>query len=249
MTQEEKKPVPPESSYPELEDEGELDEAELEELIQAVSEPETSGQDAAEDPNLQAIAKLQKEIEIQRQQVREKEENYLRLYADFDNFRKRTKREKEDLSWREKQKVLLDILPIVDNFERAQQTIKLETDRETTIHDSYQSVYRLLVEALKKMGVSRMRTVGESFDPNLHEAMMQQPTTEHSEGTILQEFQPGYMLDDTVLRHAMVIVAASAAGGDESPPAVTEEAARDAGTEDLDTSDAAPEEGVPSAAE
>ena len=196
----------------------------MEQLIQAVSEPEDAaeGGTSATDPQQKAIALLQVEVERQRQQVQEKEENYLRLYADFDNFRKRTKREKEDLSWREKQKLLLDILPSVDNFERAQQAIKVETEQEASIHESYQSVYRLLVESLKKMGVSRMRTIGEVFDPNLHEAMMQQPSTDHPEGTILQEFQPGYLLEEAVLRHAMVIVAT---GGDASavpPPSLGE---------------------------
>ncbi|WP_017328151.1 nucleotide exchange factor GrpE [Synechococcus sp. PCC 7336] len=224
MTQEEKKPVPPESTYPELEDEEDLDEAELEELIQAVSEPDASGQQTSpeNDPNAAEIAKMKQEIDALRQQVLEKEDNYMRLYADFDNFRKRTQREKEGLSWREQQKVILDVLPVVDNFERAQQAIKVETDREKSIHESYQSVYRLLVEGLKKMGVSRMKTVGEPFNPNLHEAMMQQPTAESPEGTVLQEFQPGYLLGDEVLRHAMVIVAAPADREEESSAGETD---------------------------
>ncbi|MGK7912504.1 MAG: nucleotide exchange factor GrpE [Synechococcus sp.] len=223
MTQEEKKPVPPENAYPELEDDGDLNDAELEELIQAVSEPDTSGsaEKSADGATTAEVAKLKRDAEAVRQQLVEKDEAYMRMYADFDNFRKRTAREKEDIGNRERQKSILEILPIVDNFERAQQAIKVETEREKSIHDSYQSVYRLLVESLKKMGVSRMKTVGEVFDPNLHEAMMQQPSADCPEGTILTEFQPGYMLGETVLRHAMVIVATAAEDETSSPVSET----------------------------
>ena len=228
MTQEEKKPVPPETAYPELEDDGDLNEAELEELIQAVSEPDANGSSSQveDSAGTAEMSKLKRDIEAMRQQLVEKEETYMRMYADFDNFRKRTAREKEDIGARERQKSILEILPIVDNFERAQQAIKVETEHEKSIHDSYQSVYRLLVESLKKMGVSRMKTVGEVFDPNLHEAMMQQPTNEQAEGTILTEFQPGYMLGETVLRHAMVIVAAAADGADPASAPNSEPAER-----------------------
>ncbi|MGK7908024.1 MAG: nucleotide exchange factor GrpE [Synechococcus sp.] len=219
MTQEEKKPVPPNAAYPELEDDDELNEAELEELIQAVSEPEANGAVAqtSEDPKVAEVASLKGEVEALKHQLSEKDENYKRMYADFDNFRKRTAREKVELGERQKQKSILEILPIVDNFERAQQAIKVETDKENAIHESYQSVYRLLVESLKKMGVSRMKTVGESFNPNLHEAMLQQPSSDHSEGIILNEFQPGYLLGETVLRHAMVIVASAPEGVEHQP--------------------------------
>ena len=231
MTQEEKKPAPHENAYPELEDDGDLNDAELEELIQAVSEPDAnSAADRAPDSaSTVEMSKLKRDAEAVRQQLVEKEEAYMRMYADFDNFRKRTAREKEDIGSRERQKSILEILPIVDNFERAQQAIKVETEREKSIHDSYQSVYRLLVESLKKMGVSRMKTVGEVFDPNLHEAMMQQPSADSPDGTILTEFQPGYMLGETVLRHAMVIVASST--GDEVPNPVSETEPVDEGAE------------------
>ncbi|MEO0800955.1 MAG: nucleotide exchange factor GrpE [Cyanobacteria bacterium J06642_2] len=216
MTQEDKTPLQPEDSYPELEDERELAPAELEELIQDVAalseDKSTAPVDAQLAETRAAVAKLQRESDILRQQLKEKEENYMRLYADFDNFRKRTQREKEELSSREKSRAIGDILPVVDNFERAQQAIKVETEAEEKIHNSYQSLYRDFVNILKKMGVARMKTVGEVFDPNLHDAAMQQPTNEAAEGTILSEYQPGYLLGDRVLRHAMVTVATGGEG-------------------------------------
>lgn len=213
MTAEEKQPMPPEDAYPELVDE-EIDDAELERLVlddtdsppveSAPSSTFTSSQTDA------LVSKLEHELDVLRQQVKDKEENYVRLYADFENFRRRTQREKEDLGQLEKRKYILEVLPIVDSFERAQQQLKLETDREQTIHNGYQGVYRQLVDALKKMGVSRMKCVGQPFDPNIHEAIASQPSSEYPEDSVLMEYQAGYKLGDWVIRHAMVMVSTRA---------------------------------------
>ncbi|MDX2270472.1 MAG: nucleotide exchange factor GrpE [Cyanobacteriota bacterium] len=221
MTSEEKQPIPPEDAYPELVEEELTEDGALEELILEEEEaqaPVAAPTESAGAAPTEALSKLQHEAEVLRQQIKDKEENYIRLYADFENFRRRTQREKEELSLREKQKYILEILPVVDNFERAQQQVKLETEREHAIHNSYQSVYRLLVEALKKMGVSRMKAVGQPFDPNLHEAIARQPNNDVPEDTVLVEYQPGYLLGELVVRHAMVTVSAPS-DEDSSPPA------------------------------
>ena len=229
MTSEEKQPIPPEDAAPELMDEDPHKDAELEELIVEEIESESGTPEAAEGearPAGDEIEKLQGQLNVLKQQLKEKEEGYVRLYADFDNFRRRTQREKEEQSLREKKKFILEILPVVDNFERAQQQVKLETERERELHNSYQSVYRLLVESLKKMGVSRMKAVGQPFDPNLHEAIARQPS-DQPEDTVLVEYQAGYKLGDVVIRHAMVMVAAegegsaSVASAETSSPAET----------------------------
>jgi molecular chaperone GrpE len=103
---------------------------------------------------------------------------------------------------------ILELLPVVDNFERARSHLKPQSDGEMTIHKSYQGVYKQLVDTLKRLGVSPMRPEGQEFDPNLHEAVMREPTDEHPEGTVLEELVRGYYLGDRVLRHAMVKVAA-----------------------------------------
>lgn len=218
MTSEEKQPVPPEDATPELMDEDPSKDAELEELIVEEIEAESMSPAASETnaaPAEAEIRKLQDQLNVVKQQLKEKEEGYVRLYADFDNFRRRTQREKEEQSLREKQKLILEILPVVDNFERAQQQVKLETDRERELHNSYQTVYRLLVDALKKMGVSRMKSVGQPFNPNLHEAIARQPS-DQPEDTVLVEYQAGYKLGEAVVRHAMVMVAAP--GGEPASP-------------------------------
>jgi molecular chaperone GrpE len=133
---------------------------------------------------------------------------YVRIAADFDNFRKRTAKEKEELEMRIKCNTITDVLSVVDNFERARTQIKPQNDGELEIHKSYQGVYKQLVDTLKKSGVSPMRPEGQMFDPNLHEAVMRQPTEEHPEGTVIEELQRGYFLGDKILRHALVKVAA-----------------------------------------
>jgi molecular chaperone GrpE len=133
---------------------------------------------------------------------------YVRIAADFDNFRKRTAKEKEELELRIKCNTITDVLSVVDNFERARTQIKPQNDGELEIHKSYQGVYKQLVDTLKKSGVSPMRPEGQIFDPNLHEAVMRQPTEEHPEGTVIEELQRGYFLGEKILRHALVKVAA-----------------------------------------
>ena len=121
---------------------------------------------------------------------------------------KRTSKEREDQQVQVKRNTITELLPVIDNFERARSQIKPQTEAEMTIHKSYQSVYKQLVDCLKRLGVSVMRAEGQDFDPNLHEAVMREPTDQHPEGTVMEELVRGYMIGDRVLRHAMVKVAA-----------------------------------------
>ena len=154
------------------------------------------------------IAAMTSEVQTLKAQLEDRNGQYMRIAADFDNYRKRTQREKEELDQQIKCSTINELLPVVDNFERARSQIKPQTDQETTIHKSYQSVYKQLVDCLKRIGVSPMRAEGSEFDPALHEAVMRQPTSEYAEGIVMEELQRGYMLGDRVLRHALVKVAA-----------------------------------------
>jgi molecular chaperone GrpE len=150
---------------------------------------------------------LKKLLDEQTEQTNIAKAQYARLAADFDNFRKRTSKEKESLEQFAKKDIITDLLPVIDNFERARTQLKPETEGEKAIHGSYQGVYKNLVDALKRMGVSAMRPEGEQFDPNFHEAMLREATNEHPEGTVLEQLVRGYLLGDLVIRHAMVKVA------------------------------------------
>ncbi|MEH2415492.1 nucleotide exchange factor GrpE [Nostoc sp.] len=155
-----------------------------------------------------ALAELTQQIESLKTQLEERSTQYMRIAADFENYRKRTSKEKEELEAQMKRNTILELLPVVDNFERARAHLKPQSDGEMTMHKSYQGVYKQLVDSLKRLGVSPMRPEGEEFDPNLHEAVMREPTDEHPEGRVLEELVRGYYLGDRVLRHAMVKVAA-----------------------------------------
>ena len=145
------------------------------------------------------LEQLEKEHETLKNQ-------YVRISADFDNFRKRQSRDQDDLKIQLVSKSLTAILPIVDNFERARQQLKPETDEAQALHRSYQGLYKQLVEVLKQQGVAPMRVVGQQFDPSLHEAVLREPSQEHKEDFIIEELQRGYHLDGKVLRHALVKV-------------------------------------------
>ena len=145
------------------------------------------------------LEQLEKEHETLKSQ-------YVRIAADFENFRKRQSRDQDDLKIQLVSKALTAILPIVDNFERARQQLKPESEEAQALHRSYQGLYKQLVEVLKQQGVAPMRVIGQQFDPNLHEAVMREPSEEFSEDFIIEELQRGYHLDGKVLRHALVKV-------------------------------------------
>jgi molecular chaperone GrpE len=156
----------------------------------------------------QEIDTLKQQLEEQNQQVDTYKKRYISLAAEFDNFRKRTSKEKEELEVKIKGKTLMEVLSVVDNFERARTQIKPANDGEMGIHKSYQGVYKTLVDSLKRLGVSPMRPEGQPFDPTYHEAMMREYTDEHPEGTVIEQLVRGYVLGEQVLRHALVKVAA-----------------------------------------
>ncbi|MEG3842097.1 nucleotide exchange factor GrpE [Microcoleus sp. herbarium14] len=163
---------------------------------------------------------LKTQLQAAGAQLEDLKNQNLRLAADFENFRRRTQKEKEELDLQARCVTIKPLLPVIDNFERARSHIKPQTDGEMNIHKSYQSVYKQMVDSLKQIGVSPMRPEGEQFDPNLHEALLSEPTDEHEEGTIIQELERGYILGDRVLRHAKVKVAAaglSVVASDENP--------------------------------
>ena len=169
-----------------------------------VETPETLTTDTTSD-EIQSLTATLAEVSSQRDAF---QSQYLRIAADFDNFRKRSSKEKEDIEVRVKCNTIIELLSVVDNFERARTQIKPQNEGEMGIHKSYQGVYKQLVDGLKRIGVVPMRPEGQQFDPNLHEAVMREPTEEHPEGTVMEQLQRGYYLGDKILRHALVKVAA-----------------------------------------
>jgi molecular chaperone GrpE len=131
---------------------------------------------------------------------------WLRTAADFDNFRKRTRRELDDARRGGREDLLRVLLPVFDNLERALQSAQRSSDVKA-MADGLRMVERQFVDALGREGIVRVPTVGHPFDPSVHEAIQQVETGDHQPGTVLAEVQPGYTQGDRLLRAAVVVVA------------------------------------------
>ena len=175
-------------------------EAAVEETAAVDGDPD-AGQDAE-----QRLRELEAELAALKSEHETVRSQYMRIAADFDNFRKRQSRDQEDQRALIACSTLSEILPVVDNFERARQQLDPQAEEAQAIHRSYQGLYKQLVDVFKQLGVSPMRVEGEPFDPNLHEAVLREPSEEHVEDIVIAELQRGYHLNGRVLRHALVKV-------------------------------------------
>lgn len=133
---------------------------------------------------------------------------YIRLAADFDNYRKRQEQEKEALLKYGAESTLKKMIEVLDNFERGMKAIETVEDCDK-VKECYNLAYKNFTDVLTKAGLETIKAVGEEFDPNFHEAVMQTPTSEKPEHTIIEELQKGYKLGDKVLRPTLVNVAVS----------------------------------------
>ena len=168
--------------------------------------PVESGSTGTDVDPAERLQQLEKELQTLRAEHDALQSQYMRIAADFDNFRKRQSRDQDDLRQQLVCSTLSEILPVVDNFERARQQLNPEGEEAQALHRSYQGLYKQLVEVLKQQGVARMEVVGQEFDPTLHEAVLREENTEHPEDVVIEELQRGYHLNGRVLRHAMVKV-------------------------------------------
>ncbi|MCT0208972.1 nucleotide exchange factor GrpE [Synechococcus sp. CS-1332] len=198
--------------------EGAVDAARVEELLetlQATADSEANAIPGDQGPQAspspveepgEPLGQLEAELAALRSENESLRGQYMRIAADFDNFRKRQSRDKEDQRLHITCTTLTEILPVVDNFDRARQQLNPQSEEAQTLHRSYQNLYKQLVDVFKQLGVSPMRVEGEPFDPTLHEAVMREPSQEHPEDVVIEELQRGYHLDGRVLRHALVKV-------------------------------------------
>ena len=176
----------------------------------AAAEPEVVSTDASAEGSLtdpaERLQQLEQELQSLKQEHETLQSQYMRIAADFDNFRKRQSRDQDDIRQQLVCSTLSEILPVVDNFERARQQLNPEGDEAQALHRSYQGLYKQLVDVLKQQGVARMEVVGQLFDPTLHEAVLREESTEQPEDVVIEELQRGYHLNGKVLRHALVKV-------------------------------------------
>ena len=139
------------------------------------------------------------------EQIEELNDRVRRQMAEFDNFRKRTEKEKSQMFDMGARTIIEKILPVVDNFERGFITVE-ESDKEDAFVQGMSQVYKQLMKELEAVGVKPIEAVGQEFNPDFHNAVMQVESEEYESGIIAQELMKGYMYKDTVVRHSMVAV-------------------------------------------
>ena len=180
---------------------GEEPEAEAKESVQA-DEPAESGEtpETAETAG-DAISSVKEKA--LRDKITTLEDKVKRQMAEFDNFRKRTTKEKEQMFSMGEKSVIEKMLPVVDNFERGLAAVP-EAEKGSAIASGMEMIYKQLMKQLEDLGVKPIEAVGKEFDPNFHNAVMQVESEELESGVVAQEYQKGYTYHDTVIRHSMV---------------------------------------------
>ena len=175
----------------------------------AGEEPESTDEPKEDDKAAKKEKKIKfktdKKQDVLNEKIGELEDKVRRQMAEFDNFRKRTEKEKNAMFETGARSVIEKILPVVDNFERGLATIP-EEEKGTPFAEGMEMIYKQLIGELEKMEVKPIPAVGEEFDPSLHNAVMQVESDEYESGVIAQELQKGYTYRDSVVRHSMVAV-------------------------------------------
>lgn len=186
---------------------------EVEEKNEKQAENENNNEDNVEktedteqaENNEPSKEELIKENEQLKAQLEQAEDRYLRLRADFDNMRRRHQLEIESIEKYRAQKLLTQLLPVIDNLERALQ-VEVTSDDAKSLYKGIDMVYKSFIEATKQEGLEVIPAEGQPFDPNVHQAVMQESDAEKESGIVLKELQKGYKLKDRVIRPSMVSV-------------------------------------------
>ncbi len=201
-----------------LEEDTERESSKKESFEEEVSEEISSGGEAsgesqggeapmswAEKKAAKKQAKLDKKTDVYKEQIEQLEDKVKRQLAEFENFRNRSEKEKHAMFETGAKSVIEKILPVVDNFERGLATVP-EEKQEDPFVDGMNRVYKQLLTELENIGVKPIEALGQEFDPNLHNAVMQTESEEYESGVVAQELQKGYTYRDSVVRHSMVSV-------------------------------------------
>lgn len=187
-------------------------EASEEESSESAEEETETAPPEGEDPKTWAEkraakkqAKLDKKAQGYKDQIEQLEDKVKRQLAEFENFRNRTEKEKHAMFETGAKSVIEKMLPVVDNFERGLATVP-EDKKEDPFVDGMERIYKQFLTELENIGVKPIEAVGQEFDPNLHNAVMQVESEEYESGVVAQELQKGYTYRDSVVRHSMVAV-------------------------------------------
>lgn len=179
--------------------------AESTETNQEAAEEEAADTSKVDKKAFKKKQKVDKKQDALKEKVSELEEKVIRQMAEFENFRKRSEREKTTMFETGAKSVIEKILPVVDNFERGLAAIP-EEEKGSAFSEGMEMIYKQLMQELEKMDVKAIPAVGEEFNPDFHNAVMQVESEEYESGVIAQELQKGYTYRDSVVRHSMVAV-------------------------------------------
>lgn len=183
--------------------ENEMEEQDMPQQEEASGEP--SAGDGEKTAKSEKKEKKKKKQDPLKEKVEELEDRVKRQMAEFDNFRKRTEKEKTAMFETGAKSVIEKILPVVDNFERGLASVP-EEEKDGAIAQGMQMIYKQLMTELENLDVKPIPAVGEEFNPEFHNAVMQTESEEFESGTVAQELQKGYTYRDSVVRHSMVAV-------------------------------------------
>lgn len=172
---------------------------------QEVSQEPDPGMDKKEAKAFKKKAKADKKQDALKEKIEELEDRVKRQMAEFDNFRKRTDKEKTMMFETGAKSIIEKILPVVDNFERGLQALS-EEEKKEPFAEGMAMVYKQLIQELEGLGVKPIEAIGHEFDPELHNAVLQVESEEYEEGIVAEELQKGYLYRDGVVRHSMVAV-------------------------------------------
>lgn len=166
---------------------------------------ESAGETSGENPLEQEVQQLRQQLEAARAEAEANYQRFLRAQADFENFRRRTRQEKEEWLKYASVPLIEALLPVLDNFERAIEAGRA-SDPASSLLQGIEMVYKQFKDALAAQGLEEIECLGQPFDPFQHEAVMREPSEEHPEGTVIGVLQKGYRVKDRVIRPAMVKV-------------------------------------------
>ena len=188
------------------EEAGQAEEAQKQAASSQAEEAQTQAASSQQSEKKSGFFRKKEKKDPKDEKIEELSDRVRRQMAEFDNFRKRTEREKSQMFETGAKSVIEKILPVVDNFERGLASIP-EEEKGSAVAEGMDKIYKQMMSLLEEIGVKPIEAVGKEFDPNLHNAVMHIEDENLGESVVAQEFQKGYMYRDTVVRHSMVQVA------------------------------------------
>lgn len=182
-----------------------INEEELKETEEEMKEEDTLSDETIEDSNSEEVEEEKDPVELLEEKLEKEENKYLKLYAEFENYKRRSREEAERTNKYKNQSLATDLLSVLDNLERALQETG-DSESFESLHKGVEMVYKDFLNKLEANGITQIQSLDEPFDPNYHQAVMSESKDGVEAGIVIEELQKGYLLKDRVIRPSMVKV-------------------------------------------